>query len=410
MTSNWLTRRMFAAVGKCVAAAAMVMVTFSSVSAADSGLSKEVGRSGIEATRARLHAETSLTADQRFALAGLEILRAAEEALQARWRINMSNELEFLPFLRLPVPENTNPDPFDPAIVASVFRQAASRAEAAEKVLKNLSEASDFGLQIDPSDLWFDINANATRDRGEGFMEVMGLALPADTGDAPSASSFPIRFDVADVYWLKAYANLIAGISQVVLAYDPTEATQTVMQTHEKLDALGSVRPQGMFDYVGVADMFAIVKNALDQQPDKAALQQAHGHFLAMVKENRAFWRLVDLEKDNEAEWIPNARQTSALGLEFPPQTGSVWQGVLADAEGLLEGRLLAPYWQLGEGAGINVKQMFLDPRPIDLLDWIQGQDALPYAQKGPVITLASWQAFEELVMGNALMYAIILN
>ncbi len=395
----------------------LVLVSgFSNPAMAETGLSKEIGQSGITATRDRLRAAATLSDGEKFALGGLEMLGTVEEALQARWRIGLSEDLAWLPLMRLPIPENPLPEPFDPAIVAQVFRTAIAGAASAGGYLSQIPDDSGLKLEIDTADLWFDINANGARDPGESFAHVMGLAWPVDMQrmidpeKEPSVPSFIIRFDLADAHWLRAYFNLIAGVGETLLAYDPTQAIGDVVESRLKFAELGTFRPGGMFDFVGIADMVAIVKNALDQQPDEAALTRAHRHFMAMVAENRAFWRLVEAETDNDAEWIPNARQTSALGLEFPQQTAEVWQGVLADAEALLEGRLLAPYWQLNDYAGINVKRMFLEPRAIDLLNWIQGQDALRYAENGPVMTLDSWRAFEDMLTGEALMYAIILN
>ncbi|MFB9952437.1 hypothetical protein ACFFP0_26640 [Rhizobium puerariae] len=383
---------------------------------AEGRLSKEIRQSGIAATRDRLRAAASLPDDEKFGLGGLEMLAAVEQALQSRWKVGLSEDLGWLPLMRLPIPENPAPEPFDAAIVSQIFRQAVTGAGAAETYLSQIPDDSNFKLEVDTADLWFDINANGKRDAGESFAEVMGLASPADIqqpanpGETPSIPSIVIRFDLADAHWLRAYAHLIAGIGETVLAYDPTDAIRNVVQSRTRIAELGAIRSSGMFDFAGIADMVAIVKNALDQQPDKPALARAHGHLLAMVTENRAFWRFAEAEADNDAEWIPNARQTSALGLEFPQRTADLWLGVLADMEALLEGRLLAPYWQLGDQAGINVKRMFLEPGPVDLVNWIQGQDALRYAENGPVMTLDSWDAFEDMLMGDALMYAIILN
>ena len=416
MIFNGMIPRIYSTTGQALAVVAAVICCEPNVAAAASPLSEEIALKGITATRDRLRGAGPLKDEENFALAGMELLRGVEEALQARWRVGLSNDLEWLPVMRLPIPENPNPDAFDPGIVSAIFRQVVTRAVDADATLSQISEGSDFKLEIETSDIWFDINANGQADPGESFAEVMGLALPPEVqrlinpDEVPTVPSFSIHFDVADAFWLKAYANLIAGVGETVVAYDPTKAIGDVVRSRAKFAEMGSFRPSGMFDFVGIADIVAIVKNALDQQPDRAGLQRAHSHFLTMVKENRVFWRLVDLETDNDAEWIPNARQTSALGLEFPPETGAVWQGVLADAEALLRGEALAPYWQLDGQAGINVKRMLLEPRPIDLLNWIQGQDALPYIERGQVMSLASWSAFENLVVGDALMFAIILN
>ena len=49
---------------------------------------------------------------------------------------------------------------------------------------------------------------------------------------------------------------------------------------------------------------------------------------------------------------LPNDKQQSALGLTLPPGTGAVWLSVLEDAEALLKGTKLAPYWRQRGGWG----------------------------------------------------------
>ena len=56
-------------------------------------------------------------------------------------------------------------------------------------------------------------------------------------------------------------------------------------------------------------------------------------------------------EQDNEAEWIPNKLQVSALPIDFPADTGTAWRKVLDDAHAVLTGDLLIGHWRMGDGA-----------------------------------------------------------
>jgi hypothetical protein len=129
-----------------------------------------------------------------------------------------------------------------------------------------------------------------------------------------------------------------------------------------------------------------------------------------MIDDNRTFWRRADDETDNDREWIPNARQTAALGFTLPPDTSTVWQAVLADAEAVLRGQRLVPYLWLGDTAGVNVGRMFTDPRPIDLAMWIQGLGALPYIEKGPLISSQNFMIFTQMMEGDAMLFMVLLN
>ena len=144
--------------------------------------------------------------------------------------------------------------------------------------------------------------------------------------------------------------------------------------------------------------------------PDPARTGATRNHLLAMIAQNRRFWRLVALETDNFAEWIPNAGQVSALGIPVPPDTGAVWQALLSDAEELLEGRKLIPYWRLRKGAGINMRRWLDDPAPVDLAAWVQGVGLLPYMEDGPRVRADKWRQLQQLVRGNAALFALWLN
>lgn len=380
-------------------------------------ISAEIGQTGLAATEARLAALASPSDEEKFALGGVRFLRTVEGALQTRWKAGLTDRLGMLPFLRLPIDENPTPDPFDPGVIAGIFRGVTTGMDSARAPLAEVPETSDFGLVISLGDLWFDVNANAVRDPGEDLMTIAGpMILGWRWGDRDPATPAPvIRFDAADAAWLSAYTHLLGGISEVVLAYDPTPPITRIMGARAEMAKLAPLEPDPLFD--GGAgegpdsiDLAAMVLATLNQTPDAARSQAAHAHFLSMITDNRTFWTRVAKETDNDREWLPNDSQKSALGIEVPPGTGAVWQGVLADAEALLRGERLAPYWRLGDGAGLNVGRILTEPRPIDLIGWIQGVDALPYLEKGPVVNAASWGAFENLVGGEAMLFSVFLN
>ncbi len=378
-------------------------------------VSSEIGQSGLTATEARLAALTSPADADRFALAGVRFLKTVEATLQTRWQSGYEDQLGILPFLRLPVPANPAPAPFDPGMIANLFRDVSAGMDAARAPLAEIADTSDFALEIRFSDLWFDINANTTRDPGEDLLQVAGpMILGWRWMDRDPATPAPVvRFDVADAAWLAAYTHLLGGIADVVLTYDPTAAITTTMDARARMQALRAVQTSE-FDInasIGDAvDALAVVIAALDQTPDAARAASAHQHFLAMIADNRRFWAQVVRETDNDREWLPYDAQSSALGITVPQGTRLVWLAVLADAEALLTGDLLAPYWRLDDSAGVNVARLFTDPAPIDLAGWIQGAAALPYLEKGPVITAQNWRSFQNLVGGEAMLFSVFLN
>jgi len=375
-------------------------------------ISEEIGRTGLAPTEARLAALPSPTNEDLFALAGLRFLGGIEQALQLRWKTGVQADWSELPILRLPIPENPNAIPFQAADFTALIKNLDADMEASRDALTQLGD-KPFALPIRMADLWFDINANGTREPGEGIAEVTGMALGGGRGFGVQVQDPVITFDTADAAWLSAYTHFLSGFASTALAYDPEQAIQRVLDSSKAIYALwGTTPPNNAMDMMfgRQVDRAAMVLHALSNTPDKALAQDAYSHFLSMIQENRRFWSLVALETDNTGEWVPNDKQVSGLGLTMPPGTGDRWQAVLADAEKLLKGEVLIPHWRFGAEAGINLKKAFENPPPVDLITWIQGEGLLPYAEKGPQMSMQSWRDFEEFVQGDAMLFAVFLN
>ncbi len=376
-------------------------------------LSAEIGANGLAATEARLAALPAPTAEQGFALGGIRFLLGIEGALQLRWQTGLVSFGPELPVLRLPIPPNPNPRPFAPDDIVTLLTGLETRMEGARTALA-VTEGQDFGLEIALSDLWFDIDGNGARSDGESVSEVAGLALAGAARGGFAAPADPvIRFDTADADWLEAYTHFLSAFANLALAFDPAAAVARVQTATAGMKALwGTTPPPNALDMMlgHHVDRAAIILLALQSKPDAARAGAARDHLLSMIAANGRFWRAVEAETDDAAEWVPNDRQTSALGIPMPEGTGARWQAVLNDAEGVLTGRLLVPHWRMGAEGGIDVSAVFAAAPPVDVITWAQGEGLLPYARKGPRVSAQSWRDFERLVQGDALLFALFLN
>jgi hypothetical protein len=380
-------------------------------------LSAEIGTNGIAPTLARLKAQPEPALEDIFAIGGLHFLAGIERALQLQWRTGMdqaasgAGDTLGIPLLRLPLPPNPTPDPFQGAMVSQLFADLDADMQSARTALATLPEGEEFGLELSFSDIWFDVNMNGTRDANEEALLLIGPQLMGWQWQDPDPTSPPlvVRFDAADAAWLTAYTHVLSGISNTILAYDPAASIDRVLAAKAALGRTPA-QPYSYFNFEDFADAFAMLEGAVNQQPDAARATAAKEHFLAMIAENRRFWSLVALETDDDREWVPNDRQTSALGFSLPPGTGDTWLGVLADGEALLQGRLLIPYWRGPDGQGLNLGRMFDEPAPISITGWIQGWAVVPYLEQGPVVNGASLNQFEALMGGDAGLMMVFLN
>lgn len=394
-------------------AIAMTSIAIATSATAETDYSAMIAQDGLAATEANLAALRQGTPSDQFVLGGVRFLGAVEGALQTLYATQINRdmaEMSNLPFLRLPLPPNPDAVPFQPEVIANTFAAALDDLDGSLAALDTITDTDTFGVTINTADLWFDINANNTRDAGEGVMEVAASQLNIRLAEAFTPPV--VRFDTSDAAWLSAYAHLLSGMSETILALDPTYAIQRVTDSAAAMEAFNGGGRGMIFmpDEDTWIDVIAMFIHAIEGQPDVERSRNAHAHFLGMIADNQEFWSRVATETDNKLEWIPNPNQTSVLPLAFPADIGSQWRMVLAEAEAVLNGDLLIPHWRVGEGVGINLASAMQNPPDIDIIAIIQGEGVLPYLEEGTRMSGRSLTQFQRMVGGNAGLYMIVLN
>ena len=374
-----------------------------------SGLIAERGISGALAQieSAQTSPDRDPDADLDMALAALRFLRGIELAYQARWQAGATDTPVPIPVIATTLAPNPAPEPMRSDFYNLLAGDLAIAMQATRDALPDDGGA----LVLNLSDIWFDIDGDGARGTEEGLMHLFMMPAP----EGPPAA---IRFDAADALWLRAYTHLIEGAMNLVLAFDPEPAlaeTLALRLTLAEQFAAAQAAPQqdgGYFalDFELIADTLATLVKTLRNQPDPERIAEAESHLRRMIAANRDFWTAVATETDDDREWIPNDRQQQALGLEVPQGAGDAWQKVLADAERVLDGELLIPYWRFAPGSGIDLRAWLDDPQPVDLIGWVQGTDALDFASEGEMIDGESWQQFTTLTSGQAGLYMVFFN
>lgn len=378
----------------------------SAPTAPDATWQDTLAEQGLAATEAQL-AEGPQSAENDFLLGGIQFLRTSEAIMQVRYQ-NSSTSLDLLPGMRNTLPANPDAE-FDPAFIETAMTQALEHLARAEASLTRAA-AKDMAVEVPLDAIWFDVNSNGTRDEWES-----GLAVMADLNASPNEDfDGLVRFDTADVHWLKAYVHVMSGMAEMTLATDPTPAIRTVYESRREMDALGPV--EGMFLDNETIDTITAVLLTLRGTPDRSRTQAAHTHFKAMIAENQAFWTAVMEETDNDREWLPNPEQSSAFGVEVDAEMAAGWQAVLAEIEDVLNGDALVPYWRLQNdpnaetGVGVNVAKFLQDPGDMDIILWLHGAGAAPYLERGKLARLEAWDRFARMTGGDGLMFAAWFN
>ena len=365
-----------------------------------------LAQDGLAAAEIALAAQPQ-SANADFILGGLQFLRASEAIMQVRYD-NSTAPLALLPGMRNSLPTNPNAE-FDPAFIEIAMTKALEHLARAETSLARAA-GEDVAVEFPLDAIWFDINANGTREDWE-----TGLAVMAELNATPDTEfDGVIRFDAADVHWLKAYVHVMSGMAELTLAADPTPAIRSVYDGRRDMEKLGPI--EGQFLDNDTIDTLAAILLTLRGTPDEARTRAAHTHFKSMIAENRAFWRQVMTETDNEREWLPNPQQRSAFGVTVDEEMAAGWQAVLAEIEEILNGDALVPYWRMNNGfgaetgVGVNVAAFLQNPGDMDIILWIHGAGAAPYLEQGKLANLDAWDQFTRMTGGDGLMFAAWFN
>jgi len=360
---------------------------------------------GLSSAAAELDASRQ-NAENSFELGTVQMLRAVEEILQVRYQ-TYSGRLPLVPGMAASIP--TNPDArFDPAFIEQAMSAALAQLAQAERALETASNG-EFGVVVDLDALWLDIDGDGSKSDFEALPVVFGALRGRN-----EAFTGEVRFDTADADWLKAYVHVLSALAEGVLAVDPTPAIQTVVEGRLAIQALGGLTPT--FEQPApLLEVAAATLLTLRGVPDADRTRAIHTHLKAAIHHNRQFWSKVETEQDDDREWLPNARQTSAFGVTVDAELATRWQEVLTEFESIVDGDTLLPFWRVateeGEAqVGINLKRVLTEPGDMDLVLWIQGSAAVPYLERGRLARGDAWRDFRELTGRDALLFALWLN
>jgi hypothetical protein len=154
-------------------------------------------------------------------------------------------------------------------------------------------------------------------------------------------------------------------------------------------------------------------------------MQTALKHFEQVIALSRESWKRINLETDNDHEWLPNPKQTSVIGaMSVPLEMQQQWMACLNEAELILQGRKLLPFWRGSQSSGfafdgsftpnpelgINLRKVFTEPTDFDLVLWLQGSGFEPYLEAGPQTDPNFWRETSDVFRGQFLMFAFWFN
>ncbi len=341
----------------------------------------------------------------RFALGIAQFLRAVERFAQDLHRYgfrDLSGELHG-PVTRWPIASNPKPEKLTyvkARKIAETFLGNLSEAEATLSLIKdaNVKLPLHFGM------IRLDMNGDGQLGEGETLWEQYALLSGNKAVGSEKGKKFSIAFDRGDAHWLRGYTHVMMSLCEIYLAHDSQEMfedTAHLLFSHVE-SRYGFLKRGKRVHSIGADDLDALDVVAfihlfrwevIEPQRMAAALH----HLEQVVVQSREMWKCIATETDDDHEWIPNSEQTGVLpNVRVTAEMIKSWGEIMNQVDKILKGELLIPFWRGDDGRGVNLRKVFLEPRTLDLVLWVQGSAAAPYLQMGEKTKGDTWRRLSQ--------------
>ena len=353
----------------------------------------------------------------RFALGIAQTLSAVEQLGRGIYVLGPRRDTlaSGLPILRLPVPENPEPQVVTVDDLNRLLEDFVANLAGAQETLTGIK--GEVQLTLPVTQIALDFNGDGVTGEKERLGDVLfelRMINPRPTGAA--AELYTIDFDYSDVQWLVAYTHVLSGLAEFMLAWDGREmfehAGHLIFQRVET--PYDFLQGEGRFNmsFRSIADFAALLHTAKFKIRDLAKLEKSRRHFLQAIHFSRRTMQLIGGETDRGREWIPGPQQKAALpNVVVTQEIIDSWLAFLDDAEAVLKGEKLIPFWRTDDGRGVNLQRAMLGAKELDVVLWIQGTAAAPYLERDkPLMSSESFRQMQRVTQGNFWTFAVWFN
>jgi hypothetical protein len=366
---------------------------------------------GIRDSEARL-IEQPGDSQTRFGLAVLRFVAAVEHLGQNFYRYGIRDTANsigsVIPLLRLPVPTNPNPETLTYADSRRILQTFLDELAVADATLAAIDDPSvKFPLHVNRMKLDFTGDQSSAVAVGTVLVRMRAITEDRDLF---------VTFDRADAIWLRGYCNLLSVFCEFALAHDGQEIfDSTAHLFFQKVDSPYPFLQEGrrVFEVSGdwdIADVIAFIHLIRLPVAEPDRMKAALNHLENVLRFSGDMWQSVIAETDNDHEWIPNPKQRSALGLGVDQGMIDGWLLAVDEANEVLQGRRLIPFWRGKGDQGLNLRRVFTEPKPFDLVLWVQGTAAAPYLERGTITRPEVWNRLQQVFRGQFVVFAVWFN
>lgn len=372
---------------------------------------------GVETLSKELRA-SPVNDDLRFALGFLQFANAVQNLGRSWYQYGLRSQNEVaraIPFLRLPVPVNPAPKPVTNEQARRVLEQFINDLMDTEATLSGIKN-DDASLEVQLGRAYLDFD-NDGEGKDEEALWLIYAHLNQRANITPEqAAGFLIKLDAGDVYWLRAYCHFMSAMLEFYLAHDDSQLFDHTAHLFfaEPKTPYPFLKPGCTQDHDfiplildSIAFIHLIDLPVTDANRSRAALD----HLNQMIQLSRKSWALYEKETDDDREWIPNPRQTGVVpGVKVTEEMIQQWFAFLDEAEKLLAGEVLIPFWRGDKPLGVNLQRVFTKPEQFDLVLWVQGTAAAPYLEEGELTDAEFWNRLMDAFNGRFVGFALWFN
>lgn len=354
----------------------------------------------------------------RFGLGAIQFLRGIERASQSLYRHGaLQRGLLRAQFLGgLAIGHNPDPEPISYDQWRRILETFAADLIRSEATLAQVQSA-DVKLPIHFGLIRLDLDGDGTAAESERFWQIY-LELNRNVAGITEEASkqFVIGFDRGDCIWLQGYCHLMLAATDFYLAYDMRELFERT--GHIVFPKMESPYPflteqvdTAQFSWPNIMDIISYIHllNFPLAEPERMA--SSHAHLKRVIALSRQSWEAIQAETDDHQEWVPNAKQQGVIpGVRVSQEMINTWHAFLDESELILDGQKLIPFWRGKVERGVNLKRFFLEPKPLDVVLWIQGTGAASYLENGPLTDPEVWLRQQRVFGGQFLGFAAWFN
>lgn len=354
----------------------------------------------------------------RFQLGTVQFLESVETLTQSLWKHGFLSTPDFEMLVQLPIPTNPSPRVATYEEVRKIIRAWVDGLTRAEATLAGV-DSKEVRMPLHFGLIRLDLNGDGKAEDAETLWKLFD-PTGGDPAMADAAREFIIKFDLGDALWLRGYCHLLMGLAEFALGHD----------FHDLFDVTGHLffaktnsphtfanyrgpRQMGstFLDFEQIFDIAAFIHliNLPVIEPDR--IKESLRHFEQVIALSGKTWDAIEAETDNDHEWLPNPGQVSVItGARVTKEMIAAWRDFLREAEAILAGKKLLPFWRTGDDRGLNLRRVFTEPRQFDLVLWVQGSAATPYLEKGELTNPRVWDGLMNIFEGRLMEYAIWFN